>query len=74
MYVEALKKAVDAHGCEKCGPEDKHNHEELVLSARCHPGKGVDVVFKKETEAVYVFCHECRTPVVDIAVAHKPIN
>lgn len=69
LFVESLQEAVDTQGCESCGPG--HKHDELVLTARCHPGQGVDAVFQGGGDALLLQCHVCKQPVVVVAVASK---
>ena len=45
--------------------------EETVLAGKCHPRKGVHVIYVPELGALQLTCAECHELVVWIAVADK---
>ena len=54
-------------GCEE--PTCTSPHDSIVLSARCHPGKGVDVRYFKGSGVMELVCHVCESLVDHIKVA-----
>ena len=67
LYKEDLDKAMSCG----CGHPDCAN-EAQYLHARCHPeSKGVEVSYEKGL--LYVSCSICKKPIIDVAVAHRPV-
>jgi len=59
---------------QECGhPSHTKGEEEcfLLLTARCHPGKGMDVGYDKLTGRVCARCHECAQPICSVQVARR---
>lgn len=46
----------------------------LILTGKCHPGAGVDVVYVRDKSCLAIYCGECGKPVKAIAVAAKVRN
>lgn len=66
LYLEDL----DNHKCMTEGCQAIH--KELVVKAKCHPNKGVDVLFVQGH--LVVTCHQCSNFVVKLAIARRPIQ
>ena len=50
-------------------PNCEHDHSELHLIQKCHPGTGVDAVYHKVTGLLHVKCHQCGNMIAYIKVA-----
>ena len=60
FYTEQLNEfTCDVEGCD-CGASDG-----LFLVSQCHPNSGVNVQYKQGI--IYITCHECGEPVINIA-------
>lgn len=65
--MATTQKELNASGCgtPNCG----HDHSELYLHQRCHPGGKLSAKYTKATGSLTVMCAVCETPVAVIAVA-----
>lgn len=52
-----------------CGNPDCIGEHPVYIIPTCHPTSGVDVAYEKDRATMLVQCHECRTPICEIAVA-----
>ncbi len=59
---------LDAMGCHGCGATHEPTQHEhgMFVHGRCHPGAGNDVCYVDGK--ILVACHECKKPIVAIAV------
>jgi hypothetical protein len=64
MPVERLRDMQCEHCAHTKGPV--HDCDGIVLGARCHPGLGVTVTYKKSNNTLEVVCAICQSPVVTL--------
>lgn len=50
-------------------PACRDEEHPIRIVASCHPAAGVDLSFDRNNRALAVLCHECKTPICDVAVA-----
>lgn len=70
LTVQALDDMA-AGGCDTPGCQCK---DELVLAARCHPGKGTNTVYQKGDGFVSVVCRVCKSLIVKLAIAADEVH
>jgi ribosomal protein S27E len=61
-----------AQGCQHPGCSSDAGHP-LFLSAKCHPGHGVDALYGRDGE-LEIRCHVCAQMICKIAVKDANVN
>ncbi len=57
-----------------CQHPDCNCQGKLVITSRCHPGKGTNVIYQKGDGFISVTCHVCDSLIVQLAIAVEEVH
>ena len=65
------KEQLDQMRCTTIGCDHSLHSDLVFVNPRCHDSAGVDFCYDHQSGSLWIVCHECKRPVLGVAVAEE---